>query len=710
MTPLVSARKTVVRIIAVVAIAVVVAITGTHANWRLAVIGLKVSGELRDLPWSDLLTMIRPGSGIWLQPLVDSPNPYSAIHNPDTTAHDIATGKALFRYRCESCHGPGAQGGTAPGLVGRDLTHGSSDWAVFRTVRDGIRGTAMLPHDLPSGDLWRLVAYIQDRSSMHAADGALRSEAALGRLQVRSELLRAAHTASADWPTYYGSYNGYRFSSLTNINRNNVVQLQARWIHELASRSARIEASPISASGRLFLTDPLGGVIALDAETGVQLWRYAREPSRNVMLCCVTANRGVAVLDDKVFVATLDAHLIALDGGSGKVLWDVTIANYKDGYSSTGAPLVVKDMVVTGVAGSEFGVPGFVAAYDAQSGRLLWRFQTIPKPGEKGNASWAGESWRTGGVATWMTGTYDPTLDLIYWGTGNPAPDFDSSARAGDNLYSNSVVALKADTGALAWYFQYNPGDDHDWDSVQTPVLVDLPEGTQTRKLLLTANRDGFFYALDRTDGKFLWAVPFVQQTWAAGIDPSGHPMRRPEASGSERGTLVYPGVTGGTSWWPPTFDPGTQLFIVPAIERPGFFFKTPRNERYSDQELLGGISGATMAAHFTAVRAMDPHTGAMRWEHRFGARHEAGDLCGLLSTAGGLVFTSDQDTLVALDAADGRLVWSFQAGAAIHSPPTTYLVGSEQFVVFVAGDVAVGLALPPPLPATPRSPPRSKS
>jgi alcohol dehydrogenase (cytochrome c) len=710
MTPLTSARKTVIKIIVVVAVTLVAAVASTHANWRLAVISLKVSGELADLPWSDLLTMIKPGSGIWLQPLVDLPNPYSVIHNPDTTAHDIATGKALFRYRCESCHGLGAQGGTAPGLVGRDLTHGSSDWAVFRTVRDGIGGTAMLPHDLPSGDLWRLVAYIQDRSSMHEADGALRSDAALGKLQVRSESLRGAQSASGDWPTYYGSYNGHRFSSLANINRNNVVQLQARWIREVASRSARIEASPISAGGRLFLTDPQGGVIALDAATGVQLWRHAREPSRNVMLCCVTANRGVAVLDDKVFVATLDAHLMALDGGSGKVLWDVTIANYKDGYSSTGAPLVVKGMVVTGVAGSEFGVPGFVAAYDAMSGRLLWRFQTIPKSGEKGNASWAGESWRTGGVATWMTGTYDPTLDLIYWGTGNPAPDFDSSARPGDNLYSNSVVALKADTGELAWYFQYNPGDDHDWDSVEAPVLVDLPEGTQTRKLLLTANRDGFFYALDRTNGKFLWAVPFVQQTWAAGIDPSGRPIRRPEASGSERGTLVYPGVTGGTSRWPPTFYPAAQLFIVPAIERPGFFFTTPRNERFGDQELLGGISGATMAAHFTAVRAMDPHTGAMRWEHRFGARHVAGDLCGLLSTAGGLVFTSDQDTLVALDAADGHLVWSFQAGAGIHSPPTTYLVGSEQFIVFVAGDVVIGLALPPPLPAASNSPPRSKS
>jgi alcohol dehydrogenase (cytochrome c) len=709
MTRLVNARTILLRIVAILVALGIVAVAGTHANWRLEIMALKISGDLPELPWRDLLSMIEPGSGIWLQPLAESPNPYSVIRNPHTTAHDIATGKALFRYQCEHCHGPSARGGTAPSLVGRVLTHGASDWALFRTVRDGVSGTAMPPHDFPSADLWKLVAYIQDQFSMPDADGTFRSRSSLEKLDVKSESLRGARTASADWPTYYGSYNGYRFSSLAQINQRNVVQLQARWLKELPARYERIEASPIVSGGRLFLTDPEGGVIALDASTGEKLWQYSRAAPRNVMLCCVTANRGAALLGDRVFVATLDAHLIALDGTSGKLLWDVMIANYREGYSSTGAPLVVKGMIVAGVAGSEFGAPGFVSAYDAASGALLWRFNTIPKPGEAGHTTWAGESWRTGGVATWMTGTYDPELDLIYWGTGNAAPDFDSSARAGDNLYSNSVVALNADTGRLAWYFQYNPADDHDWDSVEVPVLADVVDGTHSRKLLLTANRDGFLYALDRGTGKFQWAVPFVRQTWAEGIDPNGHPIRRPDASGDERGTLVYPGVSGGTNWWPPTFDPMEQLFMVPAIERPGFFFRTKQNERHGRQQLLGGLSDATMAAHFTVVRAMDARTGTMRWEHRFGARHVAGDLCGLLSTAGGLVFTSDQSTLVALDAEDGHLSWSFQAGASIHSPPTTYLVGSEQFIVFVAGDVVVGLALPPPVSAL-GSTPASKS
>jgi alcohol dehydrogenase (cytochrome c) len=393
---------------------------------------------------------------------------------------------------------------------------------------------------------------------------------------------------------------------------------------------------------------------------------------------------------------TLDAHLIALAGMTGAVLWDRVVADYRQGYSSTGAPLAVKDMVITGIAGSEFGAPGFIAAYDARTGSLRWRFDTIPKPGEKGNDTWAGKSWRTGGVATWMPGSYDPDLDLIFWGTANPAPDYDTSSRAGDNLYSNSVVALHADSGRLAWYFQYTPADDHDWDSVQTPVLADVVDGAQTRRLLLAANRNGFFYALDRTDGKFLRATPYVRQNWAERIEANGRPVRRAAASPSARGALVYPGTSGGTNWWPPTFSPLAQLFIVPALERPGFFFKTKLGEVRQGANIVAGVSAGTSASHFTAVRALDPRTGALRWEYTSASGHGSAELCGLLSTAGGLVFTNHKSKLVGLDIDTGREMWSFEAGGRINSSPATYLAGQEQIIAFAAGDDVIGVALPP--------------
>ena len=686
-------------IVAVLSLLIAAASRSEEVRWRVGVVALKSVGKLPDLSWDDLYPMLKPGSGFWLAPLLESRNPYAVIHSPDSSQSAIRTGRALFHWRCAQCHGPGASGGSAPALVGRDLAHGSSDWALFETIRYGVDSTAMAPHDFPPNDLWKLVAYVQSLETTHASvtPEDLESEP---ELSVRFADLRAADSAAADWPTYYGSYNGHRYSGLSDINRRNISQLQARWIYQIQSRGNRIQATPIAASGRLFLTTPEGGVVALDGKSGVPLWRYSRSLDGDVALCCVTANRGVAVLNGTVFVATLDAHLIALDGTSGALLWDKVIADYRKGYSSTGAPLAVKGMVMTGIAGSEYGASGFVAAFDAKDGRLLWRFETIPKPGEKGNETWAGDSWRTGGVSAWMTGTYDPELDLVYWGTGNAAPDYDSSARAGDNLYSDSVVALHADTGKLAWYFQFSPGDDHDWDAVQTPVLADIMDGKQLRKLLLTANRNGFFYALDRTDGHFLWAKPYVKQTWAQRIDAQGRPVRRPEATSSPRGSLVYPGTSGATNWWPPSYSPKAQLFMVPALERPGIFFRSTTGERHDEGEkLLGGSSAGTSGSHFTAVRALDPLTGEQHWEYRSAGRYSRGELSGILSTAGDLVFTSDLTRLIALDIADGRELWSFEGGGEIYTPPVSYRVDGEQFVAFAAGDAVIGAALPRKLP-----------
>ena len=677
----------------------------TRVSWRLGVIVLKGSGELADIGWSDLLHMIGPGSSVWLQPLLESPNPYAVIRNPHTTPQDVKTGRILFKYDCERCHGPEARGAAAPALVGREFTHGSSDWALFKTIRDGVPATAMPPHAMTDDDLWKIVAYVQQQATSHDGENALSAGTrALAPLDIRPETLRDTRAAGDDWLTYHGSYNGNRFSRLADINRRNISQLQARWIKPLPPSAGRIESTPLVSGDRMFLTDEEGGVFALDARSGDLLWRFKRPLPRAVQLCCVSANRGVALLGGKVYVATLDAHLFALDSRNGAVLWDVAVADYKAGYSSSGAPLAIKNKIVTGVAGSEFGAPGLIAAFDAETGKRLWKIDTIPGPGQKGHDSWAGDSWRTGGVSTWMTGTYDPDLDLIYWGTANPAPDFDASNRAGDNLYSNSVLALKADTGELAWYFQYTPGDDHDWDAVQTPMLVDVQENGETRKLLLNANRNGFFYVLDRVTGQFLHATPFVKQNWAERITPEGRPIKQPDSSGTARGTLVYPGASGGTNWWPPTFDARAQLLVVPVLERPGVFFKTAQNERRDGEQLLGGSTGATSLSHYTAVRALEPLTGKMRWEHRFLARNASGYVGGLLSTAGGLIFTSDLSKFIALGSEDGTEVWSFQAGAEIHGSPATYRAGEQQFIVIVAGQVVIGLALPPALQDAPTS------
>jgi alcohol dehydrogenase (cytochrome c) len=665
-----------------------------EARWRINVIALKGTGKIDHLPWNDLLPMLKPGSGFWLEPLVKSRNPYATIRNPRGEPGDVNTGKAMFRYQCQTCHGVGGRGGgVAPALVGRDLSHGASDWALYEIIKYGVSGTPMTAHEFPANDLWKLVAYVQNIRLQHAESQAVASASSLPEFSVPFEALRSAQYAAADWPTYYGSYNGTRYSSLEHINRSNVRQLQARWIYQMPSRGARMEASPIIVDGRLFVTDPDGGVIALDAATGSRLWRYSRPAPHDVQLCCVTANRGVAALNGAVFVATLDAHLIALDAVTGKVLWDQVIVDYRKGYSSTGAPIAVKDMIVTGIAGSEYGAMGFVAAFNATTGAKLWQFDTIPKPGEKGSDTWAGDSWRTGGAATWMTGTYDADLDLIYWGVANPAPDFDASKRAGDNLYSNSVVALRASSGQLAWYFQFTPGDDHDWDAVQVPVLADVVDGTQTKKLLLQANRNGFFYALDRATGKFIGATPFIDQTWAESIDAAGRPRKRPNISPSLRGTLLNPSSTGATNWWPPTFNPKAQLFVVPALERPGLYFKTDVEEG-EGKELLGGTSPGATESHVMAMRALDPRSGRLKWERRAVNNREA-FTSGLLSTAGGLVFMSEQSKLIALDIDDGRQLWSFEAGGQVLAPPSTYRIGAEQYVAFAAGDVIVGLSLP---------------
>jgi alcohol dehydrogenase (cytochrome c) len=405
----------------------------------------------------------------------------------------------------------------------------------------------------------------------------------------------------------------------------------------------------------------------------------------------------VAILDDKLFVGTTDAHLIALSANTGQKIWDsVVVEDFTPGYSITGAPLAFKDLVVVGISGGDYPTRGFIAAFDANTGKERWRFNTIPGPGEPGHDSWAGESWRHGGGSAWLTGSYDPKLDLLYWGIGNPAPVFNAKDRAGDNLYTNSVVALRGTTGEKVWHFQFTPGDDHDWDSVQIPIIVNRGKSADPQKQLLWANRNGFFYRLNRESGAFEVGQPFVHQTWAQGLDKQGRPIRIPEATPSAKGTLVYPSVTGATNWWSPSYDPELDLMLIPSLEYGGLFFSEEGWEpKPGHLYLAGATGGAPNVPHYTSVIAINPASGEVAWKtRRPGSMSDDLHLAGLLSTGGGITFACDDQLLYALDTRDGKMLWSFPTGSRISSSPITFEADGRQYVFVASSKTVIAFAL----------------
>jgi alcohol dehydrogenase (cytochrome c) len=671
-----------------------------NTRWRGIVIFRKSVGQLDSMDWAELLPMLLPGSKVEAWGLASHKTPYVVISDPFTSPRDLAAGKALFGHRCSQCHGPAARGGAGPALIGRALKHGNSDWAMYRTITKGVSGTAMAPAPLSHDDVWRVMTYLHGLAEAANAaatlpDGSVARD--VGALDaVSSAQLLAAAQDTNNWLSATGPYNGRRFSPDTQINAKNVGALSVGWIHQFDTVDARIESVPVVAGRFLFMTLPGGPVLAFDSSSGAQIWRFDRPAPADVNLCCVNANRGVALLGKRLYVATLDAHLLALNAETGKLLWDTTVADYHRGYSMTSAPMAIGKTIVAGVAGGDFPTRGFVAAYDADTGAVKWRFETIPGPGEPGHETWAGDSWRNGGASTWGTGAYDPELGLLYWGVGNPAPDFNAAVRGGDNLYSNCVLALDVETGRLVWHFQFSPGDDHDWDAVQTPALIDLPENGQPRKLLAVANRNGFFYVLDRQTGQFVRAAPYVRQTWALGISPSGRPIRAPNTSPSASGTFLYPSVTGATSWWPATYNPNLQKYYVLALERGGMFFAGESAPEPAPGHLFVGSNGQYVPdiPGYTAVRAIDPRDGKILWEHR---NRNYNDLPrgGLLSTAGGVIFGSDTSTFFALDANSGAQLWTFDTGGQISAAPISYRVGNRQVIAVIAGQVLLTFELP---------------
>jgi alcohol dehydrogenase (cytochrome c) len=667
----------------------------------------------------------------------------------ETVAGNAAAGEKLFfgKANCSACHGVNARGG----IVGPDLSaagrltaerlkakivnpapgprkRGDAESVVVTAkTKDGktLRGmrtahdtftvhlmTAMgerhmlakaslaeykaetgtlMPSDydkrLTAGEIQDVVAYLKTLSERDLT----KTVGAVIPGGLTFERIKNSAAEPQNWLTYWGDYGGRHFSALKQIDTRNVKQLQAKWAAQLPGESL-LQSTPVVVDGVMYTAGPPGQVVALDAKTGLQIWKYERARKAKNPYESNPFNRGVAVLGNRVFVGTLDAALVALDARTGLPLWETQVADSMHGYSLTMSPLAVKDKIVVGVAGGEHGIRGFLDAYDAATGKRAWRFNTVPGPGETGNDTWKGDSWKRGGAGTWLTGSYDPELNLIYWTTGNPGPDMDAEIRKGDNLFSCSVVALNADTGVRKWHYQFTPGDDHDWDANEGVVLADRVIDGKPRKLIMQGNRNGFFYVLDRTDGKFLFAKPFVKQTWNAGFDANGKPLWAPNAKATPEGQIVYPSLVGGTNWQSPSYDAASGTYYLMTSEAGQKFIQTP-GDYEPGKAYWGGRAVAIDEPSKAAVKAIDAATGTVKWQTPVARGSLA---AGVLATAGDVVFASSSEGhLMALDARTGQHLWRMQAGGTISSSPISYSVDGKQFVAVSAGGVLYSFGLP---------------
>ena len=525
--------------------------------------------------------------------------------------------------------------------------------------------------------------------------------------QVTSERMVRAAQEPQNWLMYSGGYMSQRYSLLRQIDRTNVKNLELKWILPNQVFGAW-QSTPLVVDGIMYLTQRPNDVMAVDAKTGRVFWQYRHTVSPDARVCCGSNNRGLAILGDTLFLATLDARLVAIDAKSGRALWNVPVGDPKLGYSMTMAPLVVKDKVLVGSGGGEYGIRGFIAAYDAKTGKEAWRFHTIPGPGEPGHETWRGEDWKTGGGSIWVTPSYDPELNLTYWGVGNPGPDWNPDQRPGDNLYTDSVVALDADTGALKWHFQFTPNDGYDYDAVQIAVLADLNwRGTPT-KTMLWANRNGMFYVLDRATGRFLHGSPFVKVNWNSGLDEKGRPIPTPQPAGQP----TWPGNQGGTNWYSPSFSPRTELFYVSTWEGYASIYRKEQQTYVPGRSFGGGGAGAvtpvpgapgvrigratpinnwTDAVGHGTVMAIDPRTGQQKWKFE---QFDVTD-SGILTTASDLLFTGGREGYFhALDARTGELLWKVALGGQVANGPITFSIDGKQYVSVISGNSLITFGL----------------
>lgn len=524
-----------------------------------------------------------------------------------------------------------------------------------------------------------------------AAQSARATDDSDGLINVQqSDLLQ--ERAAANWVSYNGDYSGTRHSSLTQISPTNVGRLTAQWAFHPRVVSP-LEVTPVVVAGVMFVTSA-NDAYALDAKTGKVLWHHIRAISQGLVDDPAQhRNRGVAILGTRIYMETDNAHLLCMDARSGHVIWEVVYATGNRNYGATSAPLIVKDKVVVGISGGDAGVRGFLAAFDAQTGEERWRFWTIPGPGEKGNESWPSDSYLHGGGTTWMPGTYDPELNTLYWGTGNPAPDYDGSVRPGDDLYTSCLLALDPDTGVLKWYFQFSPHDLYDYDAVQTPVIVDAAFKGQPRKLIVTANRNGFLYILDRTNGKFLFAKAFMStQNWAKGIDENGRPISvglMPD----EKGVRVCPANGGATNWYSPTYDSVTHVFYFRSFEACATIQSSPKPFAEGNAYYATGLRNADETGK-AYINAFNLNTLDFSWRQLQIGRNKGWG--GLMSTATGLIaYGDDAENFVVLDSRTGTPLWHFHVGQLIHASPMAYAISGKEYFAVAAGSDVFSFALP---------------
>jgi alcohol dehydrogenase (cytochrome c) len=638
-------------------------------------------------------------------------------------------GRDSFQSRCAVCHGADGNGGEHGPSILAHVQRTQSDRELTAFLQQGVplRGMPAFA-DVPETEMNALVAFLHTltaaggrgrggrggfpvRVKVELTDGTSLSGSALGQtgreMQLRTDdqrihLLRRIGeryrevTSQADWPSFHGQLSGNRYSPLTQINKSNVARLAPRWVFAVPD-AGRLQGTPEVAGGIMYVPNT-NTVIALDAGTGARIWTFTLPPTPGVTgnARSLGNNRGVAVAGDRVFMETDNAHLIALNRFTGQVLWDTEMADFHQNYNATGSVLAVENLVVAGTAGGENGVRGFLAAWDQQTGKEVWRFWTIPAPGEKGSETWDGPDIAHGGGPTWLTGSYDPETRTIYWPTGNAGPDFNGDNRKGDNLYTCSILALDVANGRLKWYFQTTPHDEWDWDAVEPLVLVDADWQGQPRKLLLQANRNGFFYVFDRTDGKLLLAKPLVKKlTWAKEIGPDGRPVLSPNQLPTAAGTLICPAVEGAANFFSTSYSPLTGLFYVNTLERCAVYTKRAPAAWVSGRGYqAGGGSRAPDEKAQKFLRAFDIRTGKAVWELPESGQGES--WTGTLSTASGLVFFGDDGSaLSAADSSSGKLLWSYPFTETPHTSPMTYMFDNRQYVAMIVGSQVYAFGLP---------------
>lgn len=502
----------------------------------------------------------------------------------------------------------------------------------------------------------------------------------------------------ANWLSYSQNLFNQRHSGLDQVNTGNVAELELQWVWQARSLE-KFEATPLVVDGVLYTVQAPNDVIALDAGTGRIFWTYNHEPAP-ARTCCGRVNRGLAILGNTLFMGTVDGRLLAIDARSGNLIWNTEVADADALYSITMPPMVVEDKVYIGTAGGDLGIRGYVAAYDVTTGAEIWKTYTIPGPGEPGHESWSADSWQTGGAAIWNAGAYDQEANLVYWGTGNPAPDWDGRSRLGDNLYSDSVVAFDADTGEIKWHYQFTPHDEMDYDSTQVPVLVDRQWDGRLRKLMLWANRNGLMYVLDRVTGEFLHGKPYVNVNWMNGFDESGRPIRAPGMVPSVEGTLIRPHVHGAINWAPTAYSPKHDLYYVAHWEDSGILAiegqfpqalgVNRRQTTMGDVALEPFLNNNEEARG--VIRAYDPDTLDAVWEFDLGNITWGG----VLTTDGDIVFGGGKDGyFVALDASSGELLWKANLGGQVNAAPMSYAVNGKQYIAIAAGTALFTFALP---------------